>query len=89
MKPEKGQPVFIDNVDILLTDKIIDHTNKNTDEGARGKKQSSGSPSHRKEAISIMSKPKWIVWAVVGLLIVAGIIACFTFCRGGCCGKKK
>ena len=29
MKSEKGKQVFIDNVDILLSDKIIGHTKKN------------------------------------------------------------
>lgn len=89
MKPEKGQPVFIDNVDVLLTDRIINHTNENTDGADSGKKQTAAPPSHRKESDSLMSKTKWIVWTVAGLLIVAGIIACFTFFRGGCCGKKK
>ena len=89
MKPQKGQPVFIDDVDVLLMDRIISHTNENNDDGARGKEQPAMPPSHRKESDKHMFKLKWIVWAVVGLLIIAGITACVFFFRGGWCGKKK
>jgi|GEM_PF-1967722 hypothetical protein len=90
MKTQKGQPVFIDNVDVILTDKIIKHTNENTDGGVIDENgpAASFSPS-KKEKATPMSKTKWIVLCIAGVVVVAGIIACFFCCRGGCCKKKK
>jgi len=45
--------------------------------------------THRIEPKQSMFKSKWMMWAAISVLVVAGIIACFIFCRGGCCGKKK
>ena len=89
MKPEKGQPVFIDNVDVLLTDRIVNHTKDNADREKVDENRTAPNRTHRKEPKQSMVKSKWMMWAAISVLVVAGIIACFIFCRGGCCGKKK
>jgi hypothetical protein len=89
MKIAKGQSVFIDDVDVILTDKIIKHTNENTDGGVIAENSPAGYSSlNKKEKDTQMSKSKWIVLGVVGVIIITGIVACF-ICRGGSCCKKK
>lgn len=92
MKSEKGKQVFIDNVDILLSDKIIGHTKKigagkyagamerapHTPEGLTGKDQD-------------MKKQKAVLLKCIigGAIIIAGLTAFFLCKQKWCCCRKK
>ena len=82
MKPEKGKPVFSDDVDTVLTEKIVEHTQKNTDTSDHNKSDPfSFSPSQKNGCCKHMSKSKCIPLCIALALIIAGIIAFFIFKR--------
>jgi hypothetical protein len=95
MKNEKGQQVFIDDVDILLTDKIVRHTKENADEKCAGTTE--GAPLHSKNQTGKdigrdlgMKTPKtgFLKCIIGGVLVIAGLIA-FFLCKKKCrCGRK-
>ena len=89
MKSEKGKPVFSDDVDAVLTEKIVEHTNQNIDNGDREKNDhSSFVPPQRNRCCMKMSKGKCIAMCIVLALMIAGIVA-FFIVRPKCCGAKK
>jgi hypothetical protein len=89
MKSEKGKPVFPDDADVILTEKIVEHTQKNTDCGDSEKGDDySFEPPHRNRSCTNMSKSKCIALCIVLVLAVTGIVVFFIF-KSDCCGKKK
>jgi hypothetical protein len=92
MKSEKGKQVFVDNVDVLLSDKIVGHTKKNANGKYAG---ASEKPSHHAEGApgkdQDMKKPKavYLKFIIGGVIIIAGLIV-FFLCKQkwNCCGKK-
>jgi hypothetical protein len=80
MKSEKGKPAFPGNVDAVLTDKIIEHTQKNTDGGGRETiATAAGLPSQKSGCCDNMSKTKCISVCIFFTAIIAGIIGFFIF----------
>ena len=89
MKSDKGKSVFDENVDAVLSEKIVKHTQKNAEDGAAAASApSSFIPPQKKRCCNNMSKSKCITLCVVLALIIAGIIAFFLF-KPQCCGTKK
>jgi len=89
MKSDKGKSVFDENVDAVLSEKIVEHTKKNAEAGAAGESTpSSFIPPQKKKCCSKMSKSKCITLCVVFVLIIAGSIAFFLF-KPQCCKAKK
>jgi len=89
MKSEKGKSVFSDDVDAILTEKIVGHTKKNITDGDREENgASSFEPPQRNKYRMNISKSKCITMCLVLALLVAGIIAFFIF-KPTCCGNKK
>jgi hypothetical protein len=91
MKSEKGKPAFPDNVDEVLAGKIMDHTKKNSDNGAHGEGGALfDAPSRKNNCCGNMSKFKCIALCCMVLLLIAGTLAFFIFKPWSvCCGKKK
>jgi hypothetical protein len=78
MKSEKGKPAFAENVDAVLTDKIIEHTQKNTEGGGRENSVSSPDlPSQNGGCCGNMSKSRCMYMCFFFALFLAGIIAFF------------
>jgi hypothetical protein len=89
MKSDKGKSVFDENVEAILSEKIVEHTKKNAEAGAAAEgTPPSFIPPQKKRCCSNMSKSKCITLCVVIALMIAGIIAFFLF-KPQCCGKKK
>jgi hypothetical protein len=92
MKSEKGKQVFVDNVDILLSDRIIGHTRKNADgKYAGAAKEASHHVEGLMEKDQDMKKPKtgFLKFIIGGAIVIAGLIV-FFLCKEKwcCCGKK-
>jgi|WetSurMetagenome_2_1015567.scaffolds.fasta_scaffold308043_2 hypothetical protein len=89
MKSEKGKPAFPDNVDEVLAEKIMEHTERNSDKGMDNKNNRFyDSPSQKKSCCDKMSKSKCITICIFCLLLIAGAIGFFVF-KPACCAKKK
>jgi hypothetical protein len=89
MKSEKGKPVFCDNVDEILADRIVEHTKKNIDNGDRETiDNSSFVPPQRNDCCMKMPKSKCVAMGIVLILFIAGIIA-FSIVRPAHRGMKK
>jgi hypothetical protein len=88
MKTEKGQQVFTDSADPIVTEKIVNHTKENADAMPENENPSTNF-TNKKERMSCMSKIKLIAFIVVGVFIAVGIIACVFSCKKGCCKKNS
>jgi hypothetical protein len=89
MKSEKGKPVFPDDVDAVLTDKIIEHTKRNTDGGdCEANAPSAFPPSQTDTRCGSMLKNKCVSACIFFVLILAGLIA-FFFLRPKFLGMKR
>jgi hypothetical protein len=91
MKSEKGKQVFVDNVDILLSDRIIGHTKKNAD----GKySDAAEAATHHAENTKgkdrDMKKPRtnFLKYIIGGTIVIAGLLA-FFLCKQKCCSCRK
>jgi hypothetical protein len=92
MKNEKGKQVFVDNVDILLSDRIVGHTKKNADVRYAGAaKKTPHDTEGLTEKDQDMKKPKSVLLKCIigGVIVLAGLIA-FFLCKQKWrwCGKK-
>jgi hypothetical protein len=92
MKSEKGKQVFIDNVDILLSDKIIGHTKKMPPGNMR---RATERAPHHPEGLTgkdqDMKKQKAVLlkFIIGGAIIIAGLTAFFLCKQKWCCCRKK
>jgi hypothetical protein len=87
---EKGKQVFIDNVDVFLTDRIIKHTNTNADKGPLGEKASESIAHNSIESNTVMKKHESILFKALPFLVLAIIgIGVFFLCRQKFCLCKK
>jgi hypothetical protein len=76
MKSEKGKPVFPGEVDAILADKIIEHTQKNTESGGRDANSTSAFPPTQKfSCCGNMSKNKCVFMCIFFISILLGIVA--------------
>jgi len=92
MKSEKGKQVFVDDVDIVLTDRIIGHTRENADEKPAGPIHHSENQQGKNIGMKLgMNPPKtgFLKYIIGGAVIIAGLVA-FFLCKKICrCGSKK
>jgi hypothetical protein len=85
---EKGKQVFIDNIDVLLTDKIVKHTRDNADKISPDQNAERTSP-FGSERDTAMKKRTPVPFKVFPLIVLAilGVVAFllyrrkFTFCN--------
>jgi hypothetical protein len=90
MKSEKGKPVFSDDVDAILTDKIVEHTKKNS--STRNRLESGPSPFPSSQTrICCMNESKSACRGIgISLaLIIAGIVAFLIVKQKGGATKKR
>jgi len=89
MKPEKGSPVFIDTIDVLLTDRIVKHAGDHHAGGHKKTGASDAVPPHQKQNPPPMKKKKLLVMCGIAVVVLAFAICCFLCIRNGCCTKRK
>ena len=80
MKSEKGKQVFVDDVDIVLTDKIIGHTRENADEKPAGPIHHSENQQGKNIGMKLGMKPSktgFLKYVIGGAVIIAGLVAFF------------
>jgi hypothetical protein len=80
MKSEAGKPVFPDDVDTVLAEKIVEHTKKNA-EGADSptKEKSAFPPSQSKGYRGIFSEDECLTRSILIIVVISGILAFLKF----------